>query len=110
MKSLVRRRTGPLHLDDAIALDDAVQAIESGRATDWLNGPDSVLESMPAMVLGQEHLAPTLHGRPLPVGVGPDVDSDEGRIRAYGTDGAFVAIMRFDATLRQWRPDKVFHS
>ena len=110
MKSLVRRRTGPLHLDDAISLDDAVQAIESGRTTDLLNSPDSVLESMPAMVLGQEHLAPTLHGRPLPVGIGPDVDSDEERIRAYSTDGSFVAIMRFDATLRQWRPDKVFHS
>ena len=108
MTSLVRRRTGPFHLDDALSLEDAVQALESGCTTNLLVGPDSVLESMPAMVLGQQHLAPTLHGRPLPVGVGPSVDSDEERIRAYSVDGTFVAIMRFDAMLGQWRPDKVF--
>ncbi len=108
MTSLVRRRTGPFGLDDAISLDDAVQIVESGRMADLLIGPDSALESMPAMVLGQRHLDPTLHGRPLPAGVGPVTDSDEERIRAYSTDGTFVAIMRFDAALQQWRPDKVF--
>ena len=99
MTSLVRRRTGPFHLDDALSLEDAVRALESGCTTHLLVGPDSALESLPAMVLGQKHLAPTLHGRPLPVGVGPAVDSDEERIRAYSVDGAFVAIMRFDAKL-----------
>ena len=110
MTSLVRRRTGPFHLDDAASLEEAVEAIESGRTTEWLVGPDSVLESMPAMIVGQQHLTALRNGRPLPVGVGPSTDSSAGRIRAYSTDGVFVAIMRFDSELRQWRPDRVFSS
>ena len=110
MKSLVRRRTGPFHIADAVSLEDAQREIESGRTADWLIGPDSVLESMPAMIVGQQHQSAIRNGRALPPGVGPSTEPGSGRIRAYGTDGAFVAIMRFDAKLRQWRPDKVFNS
>ena len=108
MTSLVRRRTGPFHLDEAASLEEAVEAIESGRTTELLVGPDSVLEAMPAMIVGQQHLTALRNGRPLPAGVGPSADSRAGRIRAYSTDGAFAAIMRFDSELRQWRPDRVF--
>lgn len=110
MKSLVRRRTGPFHIDDAVSIEDAVHAIEVGLMAELIFGPDSVLESMPVMVVGQKHLAAIRNGRPLPPGIGPSTDASSGRLRAYTTDGTFVAIMRFDAKLRQWRPDKVFGS
>ena len=110
LTSLVRRRTGPFHLDDSVSLEEAVQGIESGRACDMLTGPDSVLESIPAMIVGQQHLRAIRNGRPLPTGIGPSNDPNEGRIRAYSTDGTFVATMRFDPTLRQWRPHKVFNN
>ena len=109
LEALVRRRTGPFHLDDAVSLEGAVGRIESGCADELLHSPDSVLESMPAMIVGQQHLKMIRNGRALPSGVGPEIDAPAGRARAYGKDGAFVAIMRFDDALRQWRPDKVFN-
>ena len=110
LEALVRRRTGPFHLDNAISLEGAVGRIESGCVDELLHSPDSVLESMPAMTVGQPHLKMIRNGRPLPPGVGLDTHAPNERARAYDTDGAFVAIMRFDDTLRQWRPDKVFNS
>ena len=108
LMSLVRRRTGPFHLDDAFSLEDTIGRIESGCIGEMLHTPDIVLRSMPAMVLGNRHLTAIRNGRPLPAGVGDESDSSVVRVRAYGTDGAFAAILRFDSTLRQWRPDKVF--
>lgn len=110
LKSLVRRRTGPFNLDDAVSLQEAVQEIESGCVTDRLAGPDSVLESMQAMIVGQQHLRAICNGRPLPTGVGPEPGLSVERVRAYSTDGSFVAILRYDHKLCQWRPDKVFNS
>jgi tRNA pseudouridine55 synthase len=108
LMSLVRRRTGPFHLDDAFSLEDTIGRIESGCIGEMLHTPDSVLRSMPAMILGNQHLISIRNGRPLPAVMGDKSDSPDERVRAYGTDGAFVAILRFDSTLRQWRPDKVF--
>ena len=109
MNALVRRRTGPFHVDDAVSLEDALVNIKSGTTDELLHTPDIVLRSMPAMILGKQHVKTTRNGRPLPVGAGPEVNiTSSARARAYGTDGSFVAIMRFDDSLRQWRPDKVF--
>ena len=110
LKSLVRRRTGPFRLDEAVSLEEAVTRIESGFTDDLFHASDCVLESMPALILGQQHLKLIRNGRPLPSGVGPECDTLDKRVRAYATDGAFVAIMKFDGTLRQWRPDKVFNT
>ncbi len=110
LKTLVRRRTGPFHLDDSVSLEEAVQGIESGQVSDLLAPPDSVLESMPAIIVGQQHLTAVRNGRPLPSGMGAAADSDTDHARAYAPDGAFVAIMRFDSDLMQWRPSKVFNN
>ena len=108
LKSLVRRRTGPFALVDAVSLNEAVERIESGCADELLYSPDVVLESMPAMILGQQNLKMVRNGRPLPVGMAPCGAGPDARVRAYSTDGSFVAVMRFDGELSQWRPHKVF--
>lgn len=108
LKSLVRRRTGPFALVDAVSLSEAVERIESGCADELLYNPDVVLESMPAMILGQQNLKMVRNGRPLPVGMAPCGAGPDARVRAYSTDGSFVAVMRFDGELSQWRPHKVF--
>ena len=86
-----------------------MDSIESGRVCDLMHTPDSVLASMPAMIVGNRHLKMIRSGRSLPSGVGLESDALNGRARAYGADGDFVAIMRFDGKLRRWRPDKVFN-
>lgn len=108
LKSLVRRRTGPFALADAVSLNEAVERIESGCADELLYNPDVVLESMPAMILGQQNLKMVRNGRPLPVGLAPRSAGPDACVRAYSTDGSFVAVMRFDGELSQWRPHKVF--
>ena len=108
LKSLVRRRTGPFSLDDAVSLDEAVECIVAGCSDELLYSPDVVLESMPAMVLGQQNLKMVRNGRPMPAGQAPGNAGPDARVRAYSTDGSFVAVMRFDGELSQWRPYKVF--
>ena len=108
LKSLVRRRTGPFDIAHATPLEDAVERIQSGCASELLYSPDVVLESMPAMVVGQQNLKMVRNGRPLPVGLAPGGTGPDARVRAYSTDGNFVAVMRFDEELSQWRPYKVF--
>ena len=109
LKSLVRLATGPFQLEDAVALEDAQQSFEDATWADIVHPPDSVLESMRALILGQQHQKLVINGRPIPAtGAAIDLGASEERCRAYSTDGRFLAILRCDLTRRQWLPERVF--
>ena len=108
MKSLVRRRTGPFHIDNSISLDEAQRGLEADDAAELLYPPDFVLGDLLALILGPENAVLLRNGRPLPPAVGEGSGGPDGRARAYSVDGTFIAITRFDADLGQWRPEKVF--
>ncbi len=108
MRSLSRRRAGAFHIDDAIGLDDAVERIERNDLSAALHPPDAALASMPSMVLDDERAAAFRNGRPLPPDASPNAPSDGQSCRAYGADGAFLGIARYDAARRRWLPRKVF--
>ena len=109
MKSLVRRRSGPFHIDDAISLEEAEESFDTVDADNLLYSPDSVLGSLRAVIVEQQDVDSLRNGRPLPPGVDSASGQSGERARAYSVDGKFIAILRFDEDRRQWRPDKVFN-
>ena len=110
LKSLIRTKSGPFRVENAIALEDAEDAFSSSDWPGILNPPDVVLSSMRAAIVGPKIEDMVRNGRALPQGLRmPNGRADE-KCRAYSVDGRFIAILTFDATLASWRPEKVFSS
>ena len=108
LKSLVRIKTGPFHIDDAVTLEEAELAFEEGSWADLVYTPDVALGSLRTIIAGRETRSAVSNGRPLPQEVSfPPTHPDE-RCRVYDADGQFLAIARFDPDRLQWVPDKVF--
>ena len=110
LKSLIRTKSGPFKVEEAISLEDAEDAFSSSDWPDLLNPPDVVLSSMRATIVGSKIEDMVRNGRALPQGLRiPNGRANE-KCRAYSVDGRFIAILTFDATLASWRPEKVFSS
>ena len=108
LKSLIRTKSGPFKVEEAISLEDAEDAFSSSDWPDMLNPPDVVLSSMRATIVGSKIEDMVRNGRALPQGLRiPNGRANE-KCRAYSVDGRFIAILTFDATLASWRPEKVF--
>ena len=108
LKSLVRIKTGPFHIDEAVTLEEAELAFEDGSWSDLVYTPDVALGSLRTIIVGREARSAVSNGRPLPQEVSfPPAHPDE-RCRVYDADGQFLAIARFDPDRLQWVPDKVF--
>ena len=110
LKSLIRTKSGPFKVEDAISLEEAEDALENSDWQGILNPPDVVLSSMRATIVGSKIEDMVRNGRALPQGLRiPNGRANE-KCRAYSVDGRFIAILTFDATLASWRPEKVFSS
>ncbi|MDA1227574.1 MAG: tRNA pseudouridine(55) synthase TruB [SAR202 cluster bacterium Casp-Chloro-G4] len=108
MKSLVRLKNGPFSLANSLSLEEAEQKLQDGEWQDILHSPDVVLSSMDAVVVGKPTEDLIRNGRSLPLGLRLPGGKADDRCRAYSVDGRFLAILIFDSTSGQWRPDKVF--
>jgi tRNA pseudouridine55 synthase len=138
LTGLARLASGGFRLEDAVALDTFAQAAAEGRWVDLLHPVDAALARFPALHLdaeaarrlcaGQAIVAPPQPPPPpfdsaprlargAPQGrCGGEVPARQGRVgqgglaRAYGPDGAFLALAIYDPAADAWRPHKVFHS
>ena len=108
MKSLVRRRSGPFSLADAITLEDLEHRFEDGLWQESLYAPDVVVGHMRAAIVGKNVEDMIRHGRPLPSGLRIPFSGPNDQCRVYGTDGRFLAILSFNASEGQWQPERVF--
>lgn len=109
LKSLVRLRNGPFKVSEAMTLEDAEQSLADGDLRDSLHAPDTVVSHMGAAIVGKRLEETIRSGRPMPQGLRIPSSMPAQHCRVYGTDGRFVAIMTFDASLGQWQPRKVFN-
>lgn len=110
LKSLVRSRYGCFSIDDAISLFRLEVACRHGYWRQLVYSPDAALWHWPAVVVADDDERFIRNGRPLPLGAGelPQEASSRGRLRVYGQDGSFLAVMRFSSESGQWHPVKVF--
>ena len=108
LKTLARLRNGIFTVSDALSLDEAEERFADGSWREVVHSPDAVLGEMRALIVGTRLEEMIRNGRAFSErGASSQAQSGE-RCRAYTTDGRFLAIVSFDAELRQWRPEKVF--
>ncbi len=106
LSRLVRTRSGPFTLDDAISLE-ALAAAELPAAWPTLARPaDAVLADWPSLLLGAGQEVDWRHGKPIPVR-DPATEPAQGRRRVYDAAGTWVGVARADETGQSWRPVKV---
>ena len=107
LKTLVRLRSGPFKLSDAVGLDEVEQKFAEGTWQESLYAPDVVVGHLRAAVVGRRLEEMIRHGRRVPTSLRIPYSRPNEQCRIYGVDGAFFAILSFNASLGQWQPDRV---
>jgi tRNA pseudouridine55 synthase len=112
LASLVRLRVGPFALEDACTLPRLEQAFDEKRWQELLLPPDAALAHWPRIDLTEEQNIAVCYGQALAaegLALSPPQESADGTlVRAYGSEGGLLAILRYDGGPAVWRPTKVF--
>lgn len=106
LSSLIRTRTGPFTLEQAMTLEELAAADLPAAWPDLAIPADAVLADWPALVLDASQTVDWYHGKPI---AQPDADTDpaRGQRRVYDSAGAWVGIGTADESGQHWRPTKV---
>jgi len=108
LRKLVRIKSEPFHISEAIPLPFIEQAFCHGYWQRFLYAVDEVLLGWEAAILSQESEAMVRNGRSIPLASTGLSAQSVNRCRAYSTDGRFLAVLRQEDKDR-WHPEKVFH-
>jgi tRNA pseudouridine55 synthase len=102
LSNLVRLRSGPFHLCQAITLDE-LAAAELPWAWPWIAAhPDTPLQDWPALLLDERDALRWRHGSTIAADPGVS-----GPIRVYDAAGAWLGTGEAASTGAGWRPRKV---
>ncbi len=112
LAALVRTRSGPFRLKQCRSLEQLEAALADNSWRDWLYAPDEALLEWRAAILAPASEARLRNGQLLRFG---DLDAatpspaqhPDHSLRAYSTDGRFLGILRWEAAVSAWQPDKV---
>ena len=88
MSALRRVRAGEFSIENACTLDQVREAADRGEAEKLLLPVDSLFRQDPALSLNARDEKRIRSGGVFPVAV------QDGQYRAYGSDGAFLALVR----------------
>ena len=103
LQRLVRLRTGPFFLDQALTLEELAEEFAETPWPELALHPDTALLDWPVLVLDEAHALAWQQGKDIRLGQGA---ADE-HCRAYSTEGDWLGLGRFDAERGAWRPEKV---
>ena len=100
---LVRLRTGPFCLDQALTLAELERDFAVTPWPELALHPDAALRDWPALVVDEAGAAAWRNGQALRLGAGAAGE----RCRVYSTDGDWLGLGRYDEAELAWRPEKV---
>ncbi|MFN8517336.1 MAG: tRNA pseudouridine(55) synthase TruB [Thermomicrobiales bacterium] len=103
LQRLVRLRTGPFFLDQALTLEELATEFAETPWPELALHPDVALLDWPVIVLDEAGTLAWRQGKDIHAGQGA---ADE-HCRAYSTEGDWLGLGRFDAERGAWRPEKV---
>lgn len=107
MNSLVRTRSGPFYIQDAMSLNDAENFLVDGNYQ-MIQSPDLALHTLDAITLKPELVSLALTGRSFPIKSTQKLYANQARCRVYTEAGKFIGILRFDEEHDLWHPHKIF--
>lgn len=109
LAGLIRTRSGPFTLDQALTLEEFGAAVANGTWRDKVYAADEALLGWLAAILGDASATRLRTGQrltlPLHAGVLP---ADGELVRAYSVTGRFLGIMRWIGADQNWQPYKTF--
>jgi tRNA pseudouridine55 synthase len=112
LTGLTRLASGRFRLEDAVTLEELARAAAQGRWADLLHPMDAALAHFPALHLNADAAKRICSGQAVAMWEyeieGAEGDHEPGLARAYGPDGAFLALVGYDLDADVWRPRKVF--
>jgi tRNA pseudouridine55 synthase len=106
LSGLVRTRTGPFALEEAITLEDLAAAELPAAWPELAIPADAVLGDWPALVLDAQQAVDWGHGKPVPQPAAP-ANPARDRARVYDASGRWLGVATADESGRLWRPTKV---
>ena len=110
LSALQRERAGAFWLSDAVRPDELE---ESAADEDWeryLLPPDSAVVDLPSVAVEPPAERLLRNGQAVVLRSAGAYAAHAERRRAYGRDGRFIGIVRFNRAQGEWRPEKVFNT
>ena len=101
MSALRRVQAGDFRIEDAYSLQQVQKAAAEGRAEELLLPVDSLFRAYPALALQAAQEKRLRSGNPIPM-----AQQADGTYRAYGPDGAFLALGTVQSG--EWKTRKSF--
>ncbi len=108
LAGLSRIRTGPFHLDQAVTIEQVKAAWDDDTLDSLLFPADHVVLKLTSVTLDSKEEKQIRNGQPVPLSPRTHYAPHLQHCRAYGPDGRFVALVRFNRSLKMWQPFKVF--
>jgi tRNA pseudouridine55 synthase len=109
LKRLVRLRSGPFHLYDAVPLAVLEEAFRGDDWQSYVHPMDEVLLDWPAAILDWDSEALVRRGTDVELHFAGDTGLAGSHSRAYSAAGHFVAVL-VKTDEGQWHPEKVFRA
>ena len=106
LSSLVRLRSGPFCISEAVSLAEVGESFRGGYWLEVLRPTDTAVQHFPQVVLDHDQEMAVINGRGF--AAPEEVGGSPGMGRAYSRDGRFVAVVCYDEETGSWRPRKVF--
>ena len=106
LKSLIRIRSGPFHINEAVTFARAETAFREGQWTSIVHPMDSAVLHLPHMKVDEEEERVVSNGCMIDRKIEGAVAGD--LCRVYSSDGRFIAVMLYDEMRKGWQPRKVF--
>ena len=106
LKSLVRLKYGPFHIENALTTSQIEDAFRQGTWEHFICATDTVLLNWGTVIVAKGNESAIRNGRSL--SLGDKQPPSEEYCRAYSLDGRFIAVLRFVPGKKLWHPKKVF--
>ena len=111
MSALIRLRSGPFSLEDAVSLSGVAEYFAAGRIEELLFSINTALSHFIPIWPQNEDLPKLVHGGKLSFDRYPASQNIGTLARALDNDSRVLAVLRLEdgGTHRYWQPVKVFH-
>jgi len=101
---LTRLACGPFILEEAVTLEELIQAGAEGRLGEVMHPADAAVADWPSLILDEESARCMTHGQSV---AGTAMEKGDWA-RVYSPNGKFLAIARWNQAVGCWQPHKVF--